>query len=200
MPRSDLDAKNLGEVLQKVSPDIVATEINQEWLDSYQAGKATGQIRGAIESGEYGQVIFPLAKKNGWRIVGIGAESFQESAKAREEEKTLYGNDHGKGLMDGFGQFIKIFYDVVNRDFYTFKDINSVEYDRLMEIKHRYTDSVKYHYWESRNSRMIELTCRLARENPRKRIVVTVGAEHGYALRKGIDKCPDTAQLHLGSF
>ncbi len=196
----DVNAENLSKTLQKLRPHIVAIEFNQDWLDSYMqnkpvAGFAIGQLEKAIDEGEIGTVILPLAKKHGYKIFGIGAESLEEAQKQQKAEDQLKNNPSESSSLDSFQKFITVFYSVVNRDFKTFIDMNSLEYDRLMEIKHRYTEEVKYHYWENRNIKMSDSICKLAKENKSSRIVVVVGSEHGYSLRQKLKTCKEAVLI-----
>jgi|GEM_PF-5538907 len=195
-----MNAENLSLILCRLHPDIVAIEMNPNWLEAFERhesipGASAEDFKKMVDSGEIGQVILPLAKKMGWQVRGITAESFEESEKQKKNEASLKNQEHGKGILDGFDRFISIFYEVVNRDFRTFETCNNSEFDRLMEIKHKYTSSVKYHYWETRNNKIIENIRLLARKNPGKRIVVTIGSEHGYALRQKLALCPEISHV-----
>lgn len=196
--RESMDSLHLTELIKKIKPDIILTEINSEWFNAYKADTLSNiDIYNAIRDGEIGKVFLPLATENNWEIYGIGVESYQESEKEKNAREILIHSEYGQGKLKTWKEFLSIFYDIINKDFVTFETMNNSEYDRLMELKHTFNDSINYHYWIARNELLVKRICSYANKNPGKRIAVAIGAEHGYALRKGIEKCDNITHLTL---
>ncbi len=77
--------------------------------------------------------------------------------------------------------------------------VNSRQTDALFEVKHEFQSALygpeERRGWERWNEHFLSRILDVARDNAGKRIVVTVGVEHGYWLRKRLRRDSRLASL-----
>lgn len=174
--------ETLSQIIEKLRPDILAVELNSADLLNRKEQK-TKQ--------EYQKSIFPLIDKHKYLTVPLepAEPKFSELVSLlRDSEKELREKSPEKAAV--FSLYVKTLYDYLLETWDSPLAVNSVQTDAFFEVKHNYQNVVYNEkqklVWENWNTHFFDIILETAKKNPGRRIVVTVGAEHAYWLRKKI--------------
>lgn len=172
--------EKLSQIIENLKPDIIAVELTPSDLKSRREQK-TKQ--------EYQKSIFPVADKNKYQLVPLepAEPKFSELVGlVRDSEMEIREKSPEKA------EAFSIYSDKLYENLFRFWDspmaVNSAQTDALLEVKHDFQNALygekQTRGWEGWNNNFLEKILETAKENPGKRIVVTVGVEHAYWLRK----------------
>lgn len=188
--------EHLSDVIERLAPDVLCIEVRAEDLAARSPQKSKR---------EYPLAIYSLIDKNGYLVYPMepsepvfsalvkpyvaANQAFAASSPAQAEAF----RDYGDGVYAGL------------RSYWTGPArVNDAVTDQVMRAKHALQEAMigrgERAGWQAWNQHFLDVIVRAAAENPGKRIVVTVGAEHGYWLREHLGKSPgvqllDTAAL-----
>jgi hypothetical protein len=179
--------EDLSRTIEHLRPDVLAVELTPADLAS-RRDQQTKQ--------EYPKSIFPLLEKHpDWRAVALepAEPEFSRLVGLFREAGTVLRAEHPE-KAEAFGTYQDALYGMLFERWTSPESVNSPETDALMESKHRFQEALfgekEVQAWEGWNQHFLEVILRAARENPGRRIVVLVGAEHGYWLRGHLAKEP----------
>jgi hypothetical protein len=187
--------ETLSQIIEKLRPDILAVELTPSDLANRREQK-TKQ--------EYQKSIFPLVDKHKYSTVPLepSEPKFSELVSLiRDSEKTLREKSPAKA--EAFSLYVETLYEYLFKTWDSPPAVNSTQTDAFFEIKHNYQNAVYDENqkigWEGWNTHFLEKILEAAKNNPGKRIVVTVGAEHAYWLRKNLRENKSVACLEADS-
>ena len=170
--------EKLAEIVKKFNPDIIAVELTPKDLETRKEQK-TKQ--------EYQKSIFPIAEK--YKLVPLepAEPKFSELLNfVRDASKEL--NEKSPEKAEAFSVYSNALYDYLFKKWDSPLSVNSGETDALFEVKHKFQEALfgekEVKGWEGWNQHFLDVILQTAKENPGKKILVTVGVEHGYWLRK----------------
>ncbi len=186
----------LSRAIETLAPDVLCVEVRADHLLARMPEKTKL---------EYPAVIYPLIDRHHYRVYALepseptfsalvrpylaANQAFAESAPARAEALASYN----KGVYAG----LRAYWTSPGR-------VNDAVTDAVLRGKHALQQAMigpgERAGWQAWNQHFLEVVTQAAAENPGKRIVVTVGAEHGYWLRAHLARSPglrllDTAKL-----
>lgn len=170
----------LSQTIEKFDPDIIAVELTPSDLQSRKEQK-TKQ--------EYQKSIFPLADKHKYKLVPMepAEPKFSELLKLYSESNREF-KEKSPQKAEAFSTFNENLYEYLLRTWNSPLAVNSSETDALFEVKHKYQIALfgekEEQVWESWNRHFLEKILETAEKNPGKKILVVVGVEHSYWLRK----------------
>jgi hypothetical protein len=174
--------ETLSRIIEKLHPDVLAVELTPADLASRREQK-TKQ--------EYQKSIFPLIDKHKYQTVALepSEPKFTELVSLiRDSEKDLREKSPDKTAA--FTIYVETLYDHLFKDWDSPLAVNSNQTDSHFEIKHEYQNKIYDERqklgWEGWNTHFLEKILEAAANNPGQRIVVTVGAEHAFWLRKNL--------------
>lgn len=176
--------QRLIRILEQLKPDIIAAELTDDDIAS---------LRDQSVKTEYQLAVFPYIRRTGVplvaiepteprysELVGLMRNATKSAKTVRPERyKTLTG-------------FTNTLYDHLYARWTDACSVQSETTDALFEVKHRFQNDVlgkdEKQGWEGWNQEMASRIASAARRNPGKRIVVLVGAEHGYWIRQSLSR------------
>lgn len=174
---SFLDLSNL---IERLDPDVLAVELTMEDLDSR---------RDQSVKQEYQKSVFPLLEEHNYIVVPL-----EPSQPLYDEIVALIRTAHSdlqenKPLLaEAFTIYLESLYEMLREYWNSPRTVNSRQTDSLFESKHRFQGALfgpkEEEGWERWNQHFLEQIVDAAMSNPGKRLVVLVGAEHSYWLRK----------------
>jgi hypothetical protein len=104
---------------------------------------------------------------------------------------------------DAFSKFIDSLYGYLFSYWKSAAEVNSHRTDALFEVKHSYQNELfgekQKLAWEGWNMHFLDKILEAARANPGKRLIVIVGAEHSYWLRKKLREQEGVILIEPGS-
>lgn len=174
--------ETLSGIIETLRPDVLAVELTPADLASRREQK-TKQ--------EYQKSIFPLIDKHKYKTVALepAEPKFSELVSLiRDSEKDLREKSPAKS--EAFSLYVKTLYDHLFNTWNSPLAVNSRQTDAFFEVKHDYQNAIyderQKQGWEGWNTHFLEKILEAANNNPGKRIVVTIGAEHAFWLRKNL--------------
>jgi hypothetical protein len=172
--------ETLARIIEKLRPDVLAVELTPADLASRREQK-TKQ--------EYQKSIFPLVDKHKYLTVPLEPEEpkFTELVSLiRDSEKDLREKSPAKA--EAFSLYVETLFDYLFKYWDSPLSVNSAQTDAFFEVKHNYQNAVydakQKQGWEGWNTHFLDKILEAAQKNQGKRVVVTVGAEHAFWLRK----------------
>lgn len=171
--------EKLSQIVEKFDPDVIAVELTADAAQAKSEQK-TKQ--------EYQKSIFPLAEKHRYKMVALEPEEpkFSElvnlvtSANRELREKS-------PDKAEAFSIFSENLYEYLFKKWDSPLSVNSSETDALFEVKHEFQKALfgekEEKGWEGWNTCFLDKIIETAKQNPGKKIIVTVGVEHAYWLR-----------------
>jgi hypothetical protein len=186
----------LGRIIEHLKPDVLCVELQPEDLTA-RPDESTKR--------EYPKVIYPLIDRHHYRVYALEPaeptysaiiKPYVAGAQAFQQEQP--------SMASAFGQYSKGLYAGLTAYWTSPARINDATTDAQLRAKHALQQAMmgaaERTGWQRWNGEFLATITRAARENPGKRIVVTVGAEHGYWLRGHLADVPglkllDTAAL-----
>lgn len=171
--------EDLSTIIENLSPDILAVELTASDLES-RRDQPTKQ--------EYQRSVFPLLDKHQYVVIPLEPPEplyselvglFRGSSEQLEEQS--------RAVLDTFNVYAQSLYQLLSERWVSAAAVNSPETDALFESKHRFQSTVfgplEARAWEEWNQHFLRQILSAAAANPGGRILVLVGAEHGYWLR-----------------
>ncbi len=176
--------EHLSQIIENFSPDILAVELTPADL----AARKPQQIKR-----EYQHSVYPLLETNQWSVIPLepGEPTYSELVQKGKKAMETLAKEHPEA-MEGFGLYVNALYQVLLGWWKSPLDINSAETDRHFEVKHTYQNALfgkdEEEGWELWNQHFLEQILAAATSCAECRILVLVGAEHGYWLRGALRK------------
>jgi hypothetical protein len=187
---------DLKTAIERLQPDVLAVELTPSDLTARAAQKIKR---------EYQNAVYPVLAQNKWEAVAMepeGALSKKLIAAIREAEGSLERESPQKAETAQL--YSDTLFSYLRSRWHSAEDVNSVWTDDLFAVKHAFQEKLygakEVEGWEGWNQHFLERIMEAVKANRGKRIVVTVGAEHGYWLREHLRKeqgvkLLDTARL-----
>lgn len=186
----------LSRTIERLKPDVLAVELTAADLQSRKIQKVKQ---------EYQHSIFPLADKRGYILVPLEPDppKFGELVSlVQNSEKQL--RDKYPQKAEAFSVYSDALYEYLFRSWKSVLDVNSSETDALFEVKHEFQNKLygpdQKLGWDGWNEQFLEKTLAAAAKYPGKRIVVLVGVEHAYWLRKHLRQASNIRYLEPSKF
>jgi hypothetical protein len=186
----------LGQVIERLQPDVLCVELQPDDLQRRPA-EATKQ--------EYARVVYPLIDRHHYR-----AYAMEPAEPAYSDILTPYiqaGQDFSvrePEQAEAFSRYSDGAYIGLQTYWTSPARVNDAVTDSVLRAKHELQQALvgegERTGWERWNRQFLGVILQAAKENPGKRIVVLVGAEHGYWLRGHLAQATgvqllDTAEL-----
>lgn len=181
----------LGRAIEYLRPDVLCVELQPDDLTSRPPEK-TKQ--------EYPAVIYPLIDRHRYRVYAMEPpEPTYGSLLAPYRDNATAFASRRPEAADAFGKYVDGLYAALKAHWTSPAEVNDEATDAALRAKHMLQDALmgpaEHAGWEAWNHHFLEVVERAARENPGRRIVVTVGAEHGYWLREHLRNAPGLTLL-----
>lgn len=165
--------------IERLKPDVLVVELTPTDL----AEKKPQKIKR-----EYQNAVYPLLEQHKWKAVAMEPEgelSKKLIATIREGESSFDRDFPQKAETAQL--YADTLFEYLRSRWHSAADVNSVWTDDLFAVKHAFLEKLygpkEVEGWEGWNQHFLERIMETVKANPGKRIVVTVGAEHGYWLR-----------------
>jgi hypothetical protein len=188
--------EKLSEIIEKLKPDVLAVELTPGDLASRREQK-TKQ--------EYQKSIFPLADKHRYTLVPMEPAEPKFSklvGSIRNSEKNLREKSPDKAAA--FAAYSDNLYEFLFRYWTSPAAVNAGQTDALFEVKHNFQNALygtdQARGWEEWNRQFLDKILEAAAQHKGRRIVVTVGAEHAYWLRKHLRENSTVTLLEPAAF
>jgi hypothetical protein len=172
--------EHLESALKKIKPDIIAAELMQSEIDAKKT--QTFKI-------EY-SIILPYCQKNKVPVLGLDPEEPAFSQMVDPYIKNQKEFPH-RSSSDNKNQeiFHKELFDYLIKEHWTSAGkVQSDVTNALFEVKHRFQDALlgkaEKDGWSGFNTHYVKLINELASKHKGKTILVTIGVEHVYWLKK----------------
>ena len=171
--------ENLSAVIERLNPDVLAVELTATDLESR---------RDQPNKQEYQKSVFPLLDRHDYKLVPLEPPQplYDELVGLfRKAGKDL--NDQNPAGAESFSIYMSSLFEFLAERWVSPAAVNSHETDILFASKHRFQSALfgpdEAKAWEEWNQHFLRQILKAAKENPDKRILVLVGAEHAYWLR-----------------
>lgn len=190
------DDERLAQAIRRLAPDVLCLEVSPEAL----AGRRPETVKV-----EYPRVVYPLLEREEYATCALEPPS--------EEAQRIIGPylAANQAFADGspeahkdFSAYGDALYALLKRHWRDAASVNDTTTDQAMQGKHALQASLigpgEAAGWEAWNRHFSARVREAAAAHPGKRVVVLVGAEHGYWLRRDLAEAPgivllDTAAL-----
>lgn len=186
----------LGRAIEQLQPDVLCVELQPDDL-KLRPAETTKQ--------EYPDVIYPLIDRHHYRVYAMepAEPTYSDILKPYIEA----GHDfsvRAPEQAEAFSRYSDGAYIGLQTYWTSPARVNDAVTDSVLRAKHELQQAMvgdgERVGWERWNRQFLGVILQAARENPGKRIVVIVGAEHGYWLRGHLAQVSgvqllDTAEL-----
>ncbi len=182
---------HLSEIIRGFAPDVLACELTPADLAARKP-QAVKQ--------EYQNSVYPLLDELPCEPLPLEppepkySELVQLGKRAVEEL-----SERNPSAIEQFSLYVNALYEVLLNWWDSPMDVNSAETDRHFEIKHKYQNALfgkdEEAGWEGWNRHFLEQILVKAAERPECRMLVLVGVEHAYWLRKRLRNQGDVRLL-----
>jgi hypothetical protein len=176
----------LSRLIERLKPDVLCIEVKPADVTRRPAEK-TKQ--------EYPAVVYPLIDRLHDRVYAMepGEPEYSDLLKPyREGNRAFDANSPAQSAA--LGRYSEGVYAGLEAYWTSPARVNDAVTDSVLRAKHDLQEAMigptDRQLWEAWNGHFLEVITRAARENPGRRIVVTVGAEHGYWLRAHLAHVP----------
>lgn len=185
------DNTALGHAIERLKPDVLCVELQPDDLVTRPPEK-TKQ--------EYPAVVYPLIDRHHYRVYAMEpAEPLYDRLLAPYRANTVAFYSREPAQAKAFGQYVDGLYEVLKARWTSPASVNDDVTDAALRAKHALQEALmgpgEHAGWEAWNGHFLQVIQRAARENPRRRIVVLVGAEHGFWLREHLRDAPGVTLL-----
>ncbi|MDW2982354.1 MAG: hypothetical protein WBG81_04575 [Rhodanobacter sp.] len=186
----------LGRAVEQLQPDVLCVELQPDDLQR-RPEEATKQ--------EYPEVVYPLIDRHHYRVYAM--EPAEPVYSDILKPYIQAGHDFSVRAPDqaeAFSRYSDGAYTGLQAYWTSPARVNDAVTDAVLHAKHELQQAMvgdgERTGWERWNRHFLDVILRAAKENPGKRIVVLVGAEHGYWLRGHLAQAGglqllDTAEL-----
>ncbi len=189
-------ASALEAAILRLQPDVLCIEVRPDRF----AGRAP-----EANKIEYPEVVYPLLESRPYRVYPMEPENpLYDRIGAPYMAASRAFHEAQPEAAAAFAAYGKAMYAALQAYWTSPARVNDAVTDQLMRAKHALQEALvgegERAGWEAWNAHFLQVITRAAEENPGKRIVVVVGAEHGYWLRERLAQAPgirllDTAAL-----
>jgi hypothetical protein len=174
------DNPTLRRTIEHLEPDVLCVEL--------QPGDLTARPPEQTKQ-EYPAVIYPLIDRHHYRVYAMEpAEPTYSAILTPYRASTVAFNARAPAHAKTLGSYSDSLYTVLKAHWTSAAAVNDATTDTALRAKHVLQEALigpgERAGWEAWNGHFLDVIRRAARENPGRRIVVTVGAEHGYWLRE----------------
>lgn len=185
------DNTALGHAIERLKPDVLCVELQPDDLTARPPEK-TKQ--------EYPAVIYPLIDRHHYRVYAMEpAEPLYGTLLAPYRANTVAFHSREPAQAKAFGQYVDGLYGVLKAHWTSPASVNDDVTDAALRAKHALQEALmgpgEHAGWEAWNGHFLQVIQHAARENPGRRIVVLVGAEHGFWLREHLRDAPGVTLL-----
>ncbi len=186
---------HLAQIIKRFAPDVLACELTPEDL----AARKPQTIKQ-----EYQRSVYPLLDELACEALPLepGEPVYSEWVQQMREADEAFARNH-PAAIEQFGLYVNALYEVLFAWWRSPADVNSAETDRHFEIKRRYQNALfgeaEAEGWERWNQHFLKQIMVAAERHPQGRIVVLVGVEHGYWLRKRLGQRSEVKLLDTAS-
>lgn len=171
---------DLERIIESLDPDVLCVELQPDDLKT-RPGENTKQ--------EYPRVVYPLIDEHGYRVYAMepAEPEFSELLQPYLEANRRFAEKQPEqsAVLD---RFIESTYGALNAYWQSPADVNGEITDHVFRAKHDMQGVLagagERQGWDNWNSHFLGVIETAARENPGKRVLVIVGAEHAYWLRE----------------
>jgi Family of unknown function (DUF5694) len=171
---------DLSTEIERLHPDVLAVELTPADLKAKVEQK---------NKREYQNSVYPLLQRHNWTAVALEPEDPRRSeliGLMREAEDSLRNASPQKD--EAFQTYTDSLFKYLLSKWNSPADVNASWTDHLFAVKHRFQNRLygpkEEQGWEGWNQHFLAQIVAAAKQNPGKRLVVIVGAEHGYWLRE----------------
>jgi hypothetical protein len=186
---------DLSSDIERLRPDVLAVELTPADLKAKTEQK---------NKREYQNSVYPLLQRHNWPTVALEPEDPRRSeliGLTQAAERSSGQTSPQKS--ETFGIYVEGLYKYLLATWHSPADVNASWTDHLFAVKHQFQNSLygsrEEQGWEGWNQYFLSQIMVAAKQNPGKRIVVIVGAEHGYWLRAHLREQPGIALLDAAS-
>ncbi len=171
---------HLSRIVEHFSPDVLAVELTPSDLRDRKAQRVKQ---------EYQHSIYPLLDHLQCEVIPLEPAEPLYSELVRLGQKAVDELEkRTPAAVEQFGLYVNALYEVLLGWWSSPMDVNSAETDRHFEIKHKYQSEVfgkdEKEGWERWNQHFLDQILAGAARNPDCKMLVLVGVEHAYWLRK----------------
>ncbi len=171
---------DLTQIIRKISPDLLGVELTPMDLETRREQRVKQ---------EYQRSVFPLLDEGLCEAFPLEpseptfSQLVQMGRRAREALR-----ERSPEVDEMFGKYVESLYEILFGWWNSLWDVNSEETDRHFEIKHQFQAAVygpdEREGWEAWNQHFLDQIREAAARRKGARILVLVGVEHAYWLRK----------------
>ena len=186
----------LSQIIRDVRPDVICVELTSADIKSRR--KQSTKV-------EYEKSVFPVADKYDYRLVPLEPDEPQFSTLVTlniESERELRAATPGKA--EAFSLYTDALYAHLFSVWQSPLDVNSRATDSHFEVKHNYQNALygdkQKRVWEEWNGHFLDQILKTARSAENKKVLVLVGVEHAYWLRKALRKESDVRLREPSTF
>lgn len=186
----------LSKTIETIKPDVLALELTPKDLQTGREQKVKL---------EYAKSVFPLIEKHKYKTVTLEPDEplFTELINLLKESNKE-NQEKSPQKVEAFSIYSDALYDYLFKHWNSVKAVNSSETDALFEVKHNFQNSLfgekEAKVWNDWNTHFLKQILNSAAQNNGKRILVLVGAEHSYWLRKNLRIKPEINLLEIQDF
>jgi len=186
----------LAQSIARLDPQVLCIEVHP---DRYaQRAPESHKV-------EYPQTIYPLIDAGQYKVYPMepGSPLYEQIGGAYMASWQAFVQGQPEASA-AFSAYTSATYEALLRYWTSAARVNDVVTDQQMRAKHALQEALagegERAGWQAWNQHFLEVVVRAAQEDPGQRIVVLVGAEHGYWLRERLAGQPgihllDTAAL-----
>ncbi len=183
--------EHLSDIIEAFSPDILAVELRPSDVD--------GRVPQTIKQ-EYQKSVYPLIDKLKCELIPLEPPEPEYSeliGMAKRSMKNL--KESNPQALEHFKLYVEALYSVLFNWWSSVLDVNSHETDRHFEIKRNYQNSLfgedEKAAWEKWNGYFLEQILKANEGRKESKMLVLVGVEHSYWLRRELRKRHDVQLL-----
>ncbi len=171
---------DLARIIRTIAPDLLGVELTPTDLESRRDQRIKQ---------EYPRSVFPLLDEGLCQAFPLepSEPTFSRLVeKGRRAQEALHRR--APEVEEAFGRYVESLYETLFGWWASPLDVNSEETDRHFEIKHKFQAAVfgpeEHEGWEGWNQHFLDRIMEAVAQRPGARVLVLVGAEHTYWLRK----------------
>lgn len=172
------DFGTLSEIIEVLEPDILAVELTPNDLTQRKEQKVKQ---------EYQKSVFPLLKKPDYVVIPLepAEPKYTELLKLKHEADSQKIEAEKE---EAFANYVHALLDVLLQIWDSPAAVNSACTDSLLEAKHALQNEIygekEQLGWDAWNQHFLDVILQSAQEHSGKRLLILVGVEHGYWLRR----------------
>lgn len=194
--RNTYTFEELSRIIEHFRPDVIACELTPSDLKSRRE-------QGTKK--EYNKSVFAMADKLRADLVPLEPEEplFSELVGLIRDSGSQL-NEEQPAAAEAFSVYSSALYDYLFVYWESAAEVNSERTDAFFEVKHEFQNKLfgekQREGWERWNGHFLEQILKAAEGNPGEKIIVLVGAEHSYWLRRKLGKERGVSLVEPGEF